>query len=168
MGKVILVCGKIGSGKTTYAHKLAEKLGAVIITQDEIMNGLFGNELYYSDREKYHQYADWVQKYVKRKAGEAAKAGATAICENGFWPRSERDELRKLYEYMGVEYELHYMDTPEEQQLKNIQKRNEAVLRKELNEAFMDEEVIDLCRRSFEKPDESEIDVRVKFQYSDK
>jgi len=84
VGKVILVCGKIGSGKTTYAHKLAKKLGAVIITQDELMYGLFGAELYHSDREKYYNYVALVEEYVKRKAGEAAKAGAVVVCENGF------------------------------------------------------------------------------------
>ena len=50
MGKVILICGKMGSGKTTYAGKLAVKLNAVIIAHDEIMLGLFGGELYESDK----------------------------------------------------------------------------------------------------------------------
>jgi len=95
---VILICGKIGSGKTTYAHKLAKQLNAVIMTQDELMYGLFGTELYYSDQDQYQKYATWVEEYVKRKAGEAAKAGAVVICENGFWSRSERDELRKMQE----------------------------------------------------------------------
>jgi len=161
MGKVILICGKIGSGKTTYAKKLAEQLNAVIITQDELMYGLFGTELYYNDQKLYYKYATWVVDYVKRKAGEAAKAGAIVICDNGFTPRTERDELRKYYSDVGVVCELHYMDIPEEQRLKNIKKRNDSILRKECYETFMDEKDI---YHDFDVPSEEEITVVVKFE----
>jgi predicted kinase len=159
MGKVILICGKIGSGKTTYAYKLAKQLNAVIITQDELMYGLFGTELYYSDQEQYYKYATWVEEYVKRKAGEIANAGAIVICENGFWPRAERDELRKYYTDIGVSCEFHYMDISEEQRLKNIKKRNDAILRKECNETFMQEKDI---YHFFEIPSDDEIAVKVR------
>ena len=159
MGKVILICGKIGSGKTTYAKKLAKERNAVIITQDEFMLGLFGAELYKKEPEQYYIYSSWVQEYVKRKAGEAAKAGATVICDNGFWPRSERDELRNLYADMGVACELHYMDTPEELRLINIQKRNEAVRQGELGYSFTHDKD---PYHFFEEPGEDEIDFRVK------
>ena len=163
MGKVILICGKIGSGKTTYANKLAKQLNAVIITQDELIYGLFGTELYYNDREQYYKYATWIVEYVKRKAGEAAKAGAVVICDNGFTPRTERDELRKYYANMGVACELHYIDTPEEQRLINIKKRNDAILRKECYETFMQEKDI---HHDFDIPSEDEITVVVKFDYA--
>ncbi|MCL2773247.1 MAG: ATP-binding protein [Oscillospiraceae bacterium] len=160
MGKVILICGKIGSGKTTYADKLSEQLNAVNISQDELMLDLFGAELYENDMEQYQKYCSRVEDYVKRKAGEAAKAGAVVICENGFWPRQERDELRKFYAGMGVECELHYIDTPEEQRLVNIQKRNETV-RLGKSDFFLvhDEDIY----HYFEVPGEDEIDVRVKY-----
>ena len=163
MGKVILICGKIGSGKTTYARKLAKQFNAVIMTQDELMYGLFGTELYYSDREQYYKYATWVEEYVKHKAGETARAGAVVICENGFWSRSERDELRKLYTDMGVLCELHYMATSEEQRLKNIQQRNDAILRKECNETFMQEKDIN---HFFEIPTADEINFKVQYSNS--
>ena len=159
MGKVILICGKIGSGKTTYAKKLERQLNAVIITQDELMYGLFGNEFYHNNREQYEMYCAWVEEFVKRKAGEIAKAGATVICENGFWARSEREQLKKRYADMGVVCELHYMDISEEQRIKNIQKRNEAILRKECDESFMHEEDYD---HYFEIPDADEVDYFVK------
>jgi len=125
-----------------------------------MMYGLFGTELYYNDREQYYKYATWVEEYVKCKAGQAAKAGAVVICENGFWPRSERDELRQYYSDMGVVCELHYMDTPREQRLINIKKRNEAILRKECNETFMQEKDI---HHHFDVPSDDEIYLRVKF-----
>jgi len=127
MGKVILVCGKMGSGKTTYARGLANEINAVVIEHDEIMLGLFGGELYANDKELFFKYHVWVDEYTKRMAREAAKAGATVIFANGFWSRAERDELRNVYAKMGIPCELHYIDTYEEQRRKNIQKRNEEI-----------------------------------------
>jgi len=161
LGKVILICGKTGSGKTTYANKLMKQLNAVNISQDELMLGLFGAELYYSEPEKYEKYCTRVEEYVKRKAGEAAKAGAVVVCENGFWPRSERDDLRKFYFDMGVNCELHYIDTPEEQRLQNIRRRNEAVHQgKDHFYLTSDNDIYHF----FEIPEDCEVDVRVKWE----
>jgi len=161
MGKVILICGKIGSGKTAYANKLAKQQNAVNISQDELMLGLFGAELYYDEPDKYEKYCSRVEDYVKRKAGEAAKAGATVICENGFWSHSERDELRKFYSDMGVKCELHYIDTSEEQRLRNIQRRNNEIKQGKSHFYLTDEKDIN---HYFEIPAESEIDFRVKWE----
>ncbi len=159
LGRVILICGKIGSGKTTYANKLAKQINAVNISQDELMLGLFGAELYYSEPKKYEEYCSKVEAYVKHKAGEAAKAGATVICENGFWSRSERDALRKFYSDMKVECELHYIDTSEKQRLQNIKKRNEEIQQGKTHFYLTNDS--DLYH-FFEIPDDSEVDVRVK------
>jgi predicted kinase len=40
--KVILICGKICSGKTTYTKKLIEENKAVLLSCDEITFALFG------------------------------------------------------------------------------------------------------------------------------
>ena len=42
MAKVILICGKICSGKSTYAEKLRMENKAVLLSIDEIMLALFG------------------------------------------------------------------------------------------------------------------------------
>ena len=162
MGKVILICGKIGSGKTTYANKLAKQLNAVNISQDELMLGLFSAELYYQEPKKYLDYCSKVEEYVKRKSGQAAKAGAVVICENGFWSRSERDELRKFYFDMEVKCELHYIDTPEEQRLKNIHYRNEEIQQGKDHFYLTDDNDIN---HFFDIPNDCEIDVRVKWDY---
>ena len=44
MGKVILICGKICSGKSYYSKKMKEKLNAVIISPDEATYELINNE----------------------------------------------------------------------------------------------------------------------------
>ena len=160
MGKVILVSGKMGSGKSVYANKLANEVNGVVIAHDEIMLGLFGGELYEKDKEQFYKYHSWVDSYTKHIAGEAAKAGAIVIFANGFWSFSERNELRKLYTGMGIICELHYIDTSEEQRLLNIQKRNEAIRQGEIGYILTHENDIN---HYFDVPDDDEIDCRVVF-----
>lgn len=42
MAKVILVCGKICSGKTTYSKSLLKEYSTVLLSVDEITITLFG------------------------------------------------------------------------------------------------------------------------------
>lgn len=44
MGKVIILCGKICSGKSYYSKQLKKSLNAVIITSDEATYELINNE----------------------------------------------------------------------------------------------------------------------------
>jgi len=45
LAKIILICGKICSGKTTYAKNIMEKNKAVLLSVDEITLTLFGQHL---------------------------------------------------------------------------------------------------------------------------
>ena len=161
MGRVILICGKIGSGKTTYANSLAKEINAVNISQDELMLSLFGAAFYKDQREEYDLYCPRVEAYAKRKAGDAAKASATVICENGFWSRSERDELRGFYSGMGVRCELHFIDTPEKERLRNIRRRNEEIRQGKSHFPLTNEEDI---HHFFESPADDEVDFRVTWK----
>ena len=42
MAKVIMLCGKICSGKSTYANSISKQEKAVILSVDEITLALFG------------------------------------------------------------------------------------------------------------------------------
>jgi|GEM_PF-3638723 Predicted transcriptional regulators len=158
-GKVILICGKIGAGKTTYAKKLTAQLNGVFMEQFELLYLIFGADmrrLLNTERDRFFQYCYRASEYVHRKVGEAAKSGATVIYDaGGCWSRLEREELRTLYTNMGISYELHYINTPENQRLENIQKRNNAIERGELDIPFTHKDDIN---HFFETPDDDEID----------
>ena len=60
MAKVFLICGKLCSGKSTYAKQLQTAHQAVILSVDEIMLAVFG--LYAG--EKHDEYAASVRRYL--------------------------------------------------------------------------------------------------------
>ena len=77
MGKVIIVCGKICSGKSYYSNSIKDSLNAVIISPDEATYELINNE----QGEFYNVFSERLNKYLTKKVGEIAQAGANVIFE---------------------------------------------------------------------------------------
>ena len=156
MGKVILVCGKICSGKSYYSKQLKEQLNAVIITPDEATYELINNE----QGEFYNAFSERLNKYLTRKVGEIAKAGANVIFERGLWSREDRKVIRDYYKENGVECEIHYVYVDDETWKQNIEERNKIILEGNGGSDFyLDEGLMKKLESKWEKPTEEEYDV---------
>lgn len=94
MGKVILICGKICSGKTWYAKKLQRQRRAVILSTDEATFHLIDNE----QGEFYNIFAQRVNGYLRIKAVDIVKAGANVILDWGFWTKQDREAISRFLE----------------------------------------------------------------------
>lgn len=156
MGKVILVCGKICSGKSYYSRKLKDKLNAVIISPDEATYELINNE----QGEFYDVFSKRLNKYLTRKAGEIAKAGANVIFERGLWSSKERKTIREYYKENGVECEIHYVYVDDLTWKQNIEERNKRVLDGNGGSDFyLDDGLMKKLESKWEEPTENEYDV---------
>lgn len=146
MGKVILVCGKICSGKSYYSKSIKDKYNAVIISPDEATYELINNE----QGEFYNEFSKKLNKYLTRIVGEIAKAGANVIFERGLWSHKERKETREYYKNNGIDCEIHYVNVDEETWNKNVEERNKRVLDGKggsdfyLDEGLTPDEIIDI------------------------
>lgn len=69
---------KICSGKSYYSKQLKNSLNAVIISPDEATYESINNE----QGEFYNVFSERLNKYLTRKVGEIAKAGANAFAED--------------------------------------------------------------------------------------
>jgi predicted kinase len=115
-GRLIVLCGLPGSGKTTLAVEL-EARGAVRITPDEWVLQLGLDDASDDLRHRINLLALGV--------GErAAAAGATVILDLGFWQREHRDATRTRAREFGVAVELRYLDVPIDEILRRVRKRN--------------------------------------------
>ena len=156
MGKVILVCGKICSGKSYYSNQLKEQLNAVVITPDEATYELINNE----QGEFYNDFSERLNKYLTRKVGEIAKAGANVIFERGLWSRADRLQIRAYYKSIGVECELHYVCVDDDTWKQNIVDRNRKVLDGNGGSNFyLDDGLMKKLESKWEEPCRDEIDV---------
>lgn len=113
---MIIVCGLPGSGKTTVAKTLEERMHAVRFCPDEWMSAL-AVSLYDEGRRAKIEALQW------NLAQQLLALGLTVIIEWGTWGRSERDMLRLGARALGAAVELHYLEAPADVLFERIQRR---------------------------------------------
>ena len=158
MAKVILVCGKICSGKSTYAEKLRIENKAVLLSIDEIMLALFG--FYVGD--KHDEYVEKTEKYLFDKSVEIIENGIDVIFDLGLWTKDERRYAREFYSSRGIEHEIHYISISDETWRVRLDKRNRAVAAGETMAYPVDDNLAAKFGAIFEMPERDEINVWVE------
>lgn len=143
-GKVILICGLPGAGKTTLAKKLEVEKTAIRFCPDEWMEEL-GSSLWDNKTRNVLEQRFW------RPAQKLALVGNTVILENGFWGRSERDGYLRAARKLGILIELRYLDVSINDLRNRLVKRgmegDEVIAKDKLEQYFAD----------FDRPDAKEM-----------
>lgn len=156
MAQVILLCGKICSGKSTYALALQkERPSAVRLSCDDLMLVLFPE-----GAGEYHDMLAYrAQDYLFTLSVEALRAGCDVILDWGFWRKAWRDKARSFFAGHGVPCALHYVDAAPEVWRRHVEARNQAVQDGQTTAYFVDDGLIAKLESLFEAPDPEEIDV---------
>jgi len=154
MPKVMMMCGKLCSGKSTHAEKLQKECRAVILSIDEIMLAMFGHDA----GEKHDDYVAKAKGYLYKKSLEIIESGTDVILDWGFWTKAERDYAREFYGSRGIQNELYYIDIDDREWNRRIEKRNQNILAHKSSAYYVDEGLAAKFNAIFEKPDPSEID----------
>lgn len=155
MAKVILVCGKICSGKGYYSRQIQKETNAVSLSCDEVENDLFHHE--FGDR--HDEISADIKHYLHKKAADIARAGCSVLLDWGFWSRAERRAVSEYYKNVGVPFEWHYVEIPDESWMRNIESRNAAVAAGETTDYAVDSGLLEKIKSLFEEPARDEIDV---------
>lgn len=154
-GTVILLCGKIASGKSYYARKLMAQSPTVLLSMDELFDLCeldFFNDLHNALYPK-------LQRYLIRTAAAIAKCGTDVILDSGFWTSTERQAVRSQLLSLGTQIQWHYIDVPEDTWRQNIQERNRLAIATGNEQFFIDETKMENINQDFEIPTQEEIDV---------
>jgi predicted kinase len=116
-GRLILVCGLPGSGKSTLSRELEQTLGAVRLSPDEWLQSLRLDGYDVPARTR-------LEALQRELAMRLLALGCTVILENGFWGRGERDSLRDEARALGAAVELRYLDVPFDELWRRVDARN--------------------------------------------
>lgn len=153
MPKVLIMCGKICSGKSTYAEKLKLENKAVILSVDELTLALFENQA----GEKLDFYVEKLKEYFLKKSLDIVEAGADVILDWGFWTKKERDYVREFYDSRNISYQFYYMNVGIDEWKKRILKRNQEIKREQLEAYPIDKGLLSKVEKMFEEPDRKEL-----------
>ncbi len=120
-----LICGSTGAGKTTYALRLADDLGAARFSIDEWMTRLF-----WMDTPQPLEPA-WSIERVERcmaqiwaTASDVAARGTPCILDFGFGQAMTRKRFADLARQSGLTVQLHVLDLPAEERWRRVERRN--------------------------------------------
>ena len=142
-GRLIIICGPPGSGKTTAAKEVAAQRRGLRLGPDEWMTAL-GISLWDDAMRQRVEALQW------SVAEELLLLGNTVIIEWGTWARSERDARRLQAQVLGAAVELVYLDVPDEELWRRIEERA-------MEDPPVQRSDVDEWRRQFEPPDEQEL-----------
>ena len=158
MANVFLICGKICSGKSTYAKKLAKTHNAVILSVDEIMLAIFDH----GAGEQHDLYVKRLQEYLYQKALELVTLDIDVILDFGFWTKQERLYAKKFFLTKNIAFEFHYLNISNEEWQRRLIKRNAEVSEKNKHSYFVDEGLKKKFEDLFEPPQKEEIHVWIE------
>jgi predicted kinase len=102
------MCGMVGSGKTTYALRLAVQGLACLSVDGYIWHkyGVFGVDF---DEARWIDYQAEAETFLKDRLVRHIRAGEDVVVDFSFWNRAMRDDYKRLVESAGGRWELHYM-----------------------------------------------------------
>ncbi len=148
MARVIMICGRLCSGKSTLAKKLSQERRAIILSCDEISLMLFPEGLGCD----HDAMTEKIKRYLLSKATEILSTGTDVILEWGFWTYASRKETRAYFEALGYECELYYLCVDEAEWARRIEARNKDIKSGQLNEYYVDAGLLSKANSLFEEP----------------
>ena len=147
-----LLCGKIASGKTTLARKLASEHGAALICEDEWLTLM---DVQIEAPEDFLIYARPLRAALKPHIIQLLKLGTSVVLDVPANTVKDRASMRALFEDAKALHELHCIDASDDLCKARLRVRNET--RPEgLYWGYVPEGIFDPVTRYFVPPTEVE------------
>lgn len=157
MAKVIILCGKIASGKSYYANELRSQTNAIVLSVDELMLKLSDTCLGL----RHDDIAIRCENYFYELAEQLIASGHNVIIDFGYWSMNERESAKAYFHERGIEVELHYVKISEEKRYRQLEIRNEKLrsMNSEKGRVYIiNEELRHRLDTKFEEPSSQEYD----------
>jgi predicted kinase len=151
--RLVLLCGTSFSGKSTVARALAPRLGARVVSLDEInaRRGLWGGDGI--------PVEEWIRTHelASAEVRSLLGAGTSVVVDDTSSPRFLRDGWRSLASSAGAGFSWVYVDVDDATVRRRRAENQLDPRRRDVTEAVLDQHLAD-----FEPPGDDEDTVRVR------
>lgn len=146
-GRLVIITGLPGSGKTTVATELASVMPAVRMCPDDWMMSS-GIDLWDSAARSR------IEQFQMALSLELLSGGQNVVIEWGVWTRRERDELRDAARAVGAPVELRYVTADTDELWRRIVERD---LEGRWGSRSIRRDELDAWTETYEVPDAEEM-----------
>jgi predicted kinase len=126
MAKLILVCGSIGAGKTTYSISLAQEIEAVKFSIDPWMQTLFSKDMKSLDYSWMIERVYRCYEQIWEVSKQILMLRGNVILDLGFTTKEQRQIFITKAKELGINPEVHYLDVPLEVRKQRVKQRNDS------------------------------------------
>jgi len=120
---VYLLCGFVGSGKSTYARKLEGK-GAVRLSIDEAVFEAHGRHGVDYPEDRYPEYSSEALELLDRRLRDLVAEGRSVVLDYGLWSKADRDHYKAIADTLGARWELLYFEASDDLLKARLSARN--------------------------------------------
>lgn len=117
-----LLCGKIASGKSTLAAKLAEIPGTVVLSEDKWLASLFKDAMH--SVEDYVHYAATLRRAIQPHTVSLLRAGVNVVLDFPANTPASRQWMMSVINESGAQHQLHYLEVSDEVCKARLHQRN--------------------------------------------
>lgn len=117
-----IMCGKMAAGKSTLSRRLADEHGAVLICEDLWLQQLYPTEI--QGFEDYLGYARRLKAVLGPHVQALLARGVSVVLDFPGNVPAQRAWFRGLIEASGAAHVLHFVDTPHERCIEQLERRN--------------------------------------------
>jgi hypothetical protein len=149
MATLHALCGLPGSGKSTFARRLARERSAIRLANDDWMRELFGRN---PPEVEFREASARIEALQWRLGAELLQLGLDVIWDYGVWTRSDRAELFRRCTQIGAAFVLYEVVCDFETATRRVLERSSMDDR----HLVIDRAAMELFRSRFETPGENE------------
>lgn len=120
-GTLIFFCGKMGAGKTTLSHEMAESIGAVRLSEDEWLEALFPYEIGRFD--DYLKYSARLKPLLKPLVRKILNSGVSVVMDFPANTINQRAWFKEIFSNDDIPHKLIYLEASDQICLSQIKSR---------------------------------------------
>lgn len=105
-----MLCGKIASGKSTLAARLARAEGSVLVSEDDWLSALYADEM--TSLKDYARCSRRLRRVMGPHVAALLNAGLSVVLDFAANTAETRGWMRGILDATGARHELHVIDVP--------------------------------------------------------